>query len=307
MRVRVVSTVVLAALVMTALALITAPVVRAAAAPAFNDPNAQGSIGFCDGAGHEVTSGSIDAAPFTWIAASSAAAPAGYAAPQGRANLYAYSPIQNVDPGDWSGKSMTAASTFTNSSHPMAAGTILDPALVDFIGAYPLHWDGLVQLRLLFSAPLKSVYSATYPAAVIRVSGHNWTLVSGGGVPCNAGSAQSVEVQRLPRTAFASASRPSPAADVKKPLPAGSSRSASASASHTTSTSPPDGATSSASTTGTSADKASGGKSSGGNSGLIVALIVIAVIAAAGLGGAFWYRWRRRVPGTSPSAGQIHP
>src|SRR3954463_5459584 len=99
-----------------ALALIGLPsrTPRAGASVPFTDPNAVGALGFCDRSGHEVTAGKIGDAPLAWTAVSSAAAPAGYAAPKGRAGLFAYQPIKDVDPGDWSGKQFTAASQFTN-------------------------------------------------------------------------------------------------------------------------------------------------------------------------------------------------
>jgi hypothetical protein len=164
----------------------------------FTDPNATGTIGFCDKSGHEVTSGKIGDAPFAWTAVSSAPAPVGYKAPNGRATLFVYQPIRYVDPGDWSGKQMTASSQYTSSAHPMAQATAVDPALVDFVSVFPPHWNGLVQLRMFFSAPDQLQHTETYPAAVVKVQGTDWTLVSGGHPACGAGKSVSIETVSLP-------------------------------------------------------------------------------------------------------------
>jgi hypothetical protein len=174
-------------------AIVAGPAGTAGASPVpFTDTNAIGTLGFCDQSGHEVTSGKVGTGPFAWTAVSSVPAPAGYDTTRGRASLFVYQPIKDVDPGDWSGKQMTAASFYTNAAHPMAQATVLDPALVDFVSVFPPHWDGLVQFRMFFSAPLQPQHTETYPAAVVQVTGDSWTLVSGGHADCGAGKGVSV-------------------------------------------------------------------------------------------------------------------
>ena len=53
----------------------------------FQDPNANGYIGFCNADGKQVTSGKIGDAPFAALAVASSPAPAGYAAGYGKAQL----------------------------------------------------------------------------------------------------------------------------------------------------------------------------------------------------------------------------
>lgn len=158
----------------------------------FTDPEQRGLLTLCSQAGQPVTSGSVDAIPFVWKAISSSPAPSGYRS-HGLATLYAYQPIQYVDPGDWSGKQMSGASVFSNPDHPAIASTKIDEPFVAFTGGYPLHWQGLAQLRMIYTAPNNEPNPGGYPTAVIRVTGNTWTMVQGGDTPCNAGKATSTE------------------------------------------------------------------------------------------------------------------
>jgi hypothetical protein len=181
---------------------LAAPVLAAASASAgvtvpYNDPNSSGTIGLCDKNGHSITSGSLADNPFVWTAVSSVAVAQGFGGAQHKAVLAAYLPIQGVPPGYWSGKYLTASSQYTNLSHPMAEGTIADGPLQWFVGAYPPHWDGLVQLRMFLSAYNTGVYNTTYPTTDIRVTGKTWTVVRGGTGSCSVGKAVSAETLRL--------------------------------------------------------------------------------------------------------------
>lgn len=161
----------------------------------FTDDMAQGYIGFCDAGGHQVRSGQIGVAPFAALAVSSVQVPPGYEAPKGLAVLNVYLPRAGVEPGNWTGKQMTAASSFTNSAHPMVQGTGHDPALIDFTSVFVPKVDGLIQFRMYFTAPDRPEHSRPYPATVVRVTGSTWTQVTGGDVDCHAGSASSSESQ----------------------------------------------------------------------------------------------------------------
>ena len=169
----------------------------------FKDPNASGALGFCDQNRHPVTSGSIYDKPFVWTAVSSVPAPREYK--RGKALLIAFQPRNEMDPAYWSGKQLTANSTFTNAKHPMAQATYADDPLLFFTQVYPPKWDGLIQLRMYLSAPNTPVHTIPYPSAVIRITGTHWNLVSGGPAPaCTSGSAESIEVRTLPRSVWAS-------------------------------------------------------------------------------------------------------
>ena len=260
----------------------------------FTDSNARGAIAFCDANGNEVRSGNTGSAPFATYAVSSVAAPQGYSAKAGgRVALLVFQPIQYVDPGDWSGKQMGASSVFTNSAHPKSAQTVIDPALVDFVSVFPPHWDGLVQFRMYYSAPDKPAYTSTYPAAVVSVSGDTWTLVQGGGVPCNSGKAISSESKNLPKSVF---NHPTPrstlgASSTGSTQP-GSSGGSGGSGSGATSGSGDSASSSSPDELAASPAGDAAPSSDGGGSGATPWIVLGVVLFAAALGGGWW--WRRR-------------
>ena len=171
----------------------------------FKDPAAQGTLGLCDRSGHNITSGKITDVPFVWRVVSSKPAPKGYTGTFAKATLFVYQPREKVDPGQWSGKQMTGSSTFTRSVHPAAQATNLDPSLIEFTSIAPL-WNGLVQLRVIYSNVNTTPHTRPYPATVIQVTGNSWHVVSGGNVSCSTGAAISMEQQLLDPSAFPSAS-----------------------------------------------------------------------------------------------------
>ena len=89
----------------------------------YTDPDAVGSIGLCNQAGQQITSGSVTTKPFAWRAVSTQPAPAPYNNAGRTATLLAYQPLQDLPAGDWSGAQMTSSSSYTNPANPMAAAT----------------------------------------------------------------------------------------------------------------------------------------------------------------------------------------
>ena len=173
--------------------LLSASIQAEAASPPFKDPAAVATLGFCDAKNRPITSGSVMTQPFAAKTVSNQVAAPAYAAAGRKATLYAYSPVQNTPPGDWSPFQMAATSEYTNAKHPMAAQTPQDAALVWHTGAFPPTWNGLVQVRLVLSAPDAPVNLTQYGAAIIRVDGKRWTLVSGDRSPaCTAGTAKTL-------------------------------------------------------------------------------------------------------------------
>jgi hypothetical protein len=156
----------------------------------FTDPKQQGLITLCNSAGQPMTSGSLTANPFVAQAISSDPAPTAYAK-GGLATLFAYQPIQNVPPGDWSGQQLNAGGYFNDPSHPASVFTVADRTLLSFSQEFAPHWDGLYQLRLIYTAPDLPEYFTSYPTAVLRVSGSSWTMVQGGNTRCSAGGGTS--------------------------------------------------------------------------------------------------------------------
>ncbi len=208
------------ALAVAAVAAALSPLVAAAPARAdttlpFKDANVVGSIGFCDKANKPVTSGNIRDVPFVFKAVSDTAVPKAWAPPLGKAALYAFSPVKDVNPGEWSPYQMTASSLYTNPAHPMTAATYRDAPLEYQTTGFPATLEGLVQLRMYYSAPNQQAHLQPYPAAVIRVTGQTWSMVAGDRNPaCTAGRATSISTVRLPASMLPS-SAPSWAANAK--------------------------------------------------------------------------------------------
>jgi hypothetical protein len=186
-----------------------APAAHADTAP-FSDPNQNGLITLCDSTGHRLTSGDIRTIPFVHTAISSSAAPKGYES--GLATLYAYQPIQYVDPGDWTGYQLSGSTYYSNPNHPGAEMTPGDGPLVSFTSGYPLHWDGLLQLRLYYTARFTPQYAGGYPTAILQVKGTRWTAVQVGTTPCNATKTKSFEELALKRSQYAPSTLPTMAA-----------------------------------------------------------------------------------------------
>jgi len=190
----------------------------AGSAVPYTDPDAVGSIGLCNQAGQQITSGSVTAKPFAWRAVSTEPAPAPYNNAGRTATLVAYQPQQALPPGDWSGAQMTSSSSYTNPANPMAAATANDQSLQDIIDQYPPVWDGFLQLRMYLSTADKQAFTLHYPTLDIQVTGTTWRAVGGSPVNCASGTAVSIESVLLPSSTTtttsttAAASTPSPAA-----------------------------------------------------------------------------------------------
>ena len=175
----------------------------------YTDPNAVGSIGLCNQAGQQITSGSISTTPFAWRAVSTQPAQAPYNNAGRTATLLAYLPLQALPAGDWSGEEMTSSSSYTNPANPMAAATDGDQSLQSFIEAYPPKWDGFVQLRMYLSTANHQAYEAQYPTLNIQVTGDTWRAVGGSPVNCASGTAVSIETVLLPASTTSTTSTPS--------------------------------------------------------------------------------------------------
>lgn len=159
----------------------------------YTDPSAKGLIALCGANGQDITHGSVYDKPFVFRAVSSVPAPAAYQGTGRLATLYAFQPRKGIEASGWSGDTLTASSTYTNVNSPMAQGTKRDIALSDYLNEFPLAWQGMVELRLIFAAPGVGSDSTSYPVADIKVDGTTWSLVNGASLPCDAGSATSPE------------------------------------------------------------------------------------------------------------------
>jgi hypothetical protein len=272
----------------------------------YRDPSAVGSLTLCDTSGHELTSGTTGFAPFAWRIIGSTPAQAPYNGPGRTATLFAYQPMQNVDPSNWFGQALTGSARYTDAAHPMAAATPADLSLDNYLVAYPTKWDDLVQLRLFVGAPNRPTYFSTYDAATLKVTGKSWTLVQGGGGSCASGTAVSNEMV-LPSVASMPTPHSYPSAAVpathsssgstasKASKSAKSSTSSNRSAATTGSNSGADGS----STPSVDGSPVSNESASSGSSGTplgLIAGIFLAVLIVGGGGTWFWMR-RRSVSG----------
>lgn len=177
----------------------------------YTDRAVVGSIGLCNRAGRQVTSGSVNAKPFAWRAVSTAAAPAPYDNAWRTATLFAFQPRRGLTARAWSGTALTASSRYSNPAHPMAAATSADESLKDFMAVFEPKWQGFLQLRLYLGTKDAAIYSAHYAALDIKVTGQRWRAVGGGPVDCTSGTAKSLE------TIVHSASAVSPAPSASTP------------------------------------------------------------------------------------------
>ena len=176
-----------------------------AAGATFSDPASIGSIGLCNAANQQVTSGSVKDTPLAVKAVSSVAAPSPYNNDSRTAILMAFQPRQGLLPGEWSGQALTASSRYSNPSVPMVQATSGDASLHSFLVAYPANWDGWVQLRMYFGTANAPPESTSYPTLNLKVTGNTWQAVGGSSINCAAGTAVSLENIVLPSTTTATA------------------------------------------------------------------------------------------------------
>ena len=258
----------------------------------FVDPSAHGYIALCDLDGHNVTSGNVHSSPFVWQAVSSLPAPDGYSGKGQNAGLFMYQPRRDVSPADWNGDELTAATLYKGKRYPAAEATYKDFSLADFIKEYPSGWDGLYQLRMHFAKKNYGVYTETYPATVIQVTGNTWHVVQGGTMPCKAVHAKSTEydvgIPQVDPTSSAGETPPTAPPSVQaSPAPGASQPSSGGSPSASNGQSEDPGTVIAAPVSGLSS-----GTSSSSSNATVIALgalcgVLILVIAA----GIFW-RWR---------------
>jgi hypothetical protein len=272
-----------------------APAGHATTAVPFQDPDAVGVIGFCNQAGQPVTQGNIATTPFVWRAVSSQAAEAPYNGPGHSAILYAYQPRQGVDPGQWSGEELTAAATYSDPAHPMAAATDRDESLQDFVQDFPPTWDGLVQVRMYLGASNQTIDSLSYPATVLQVTGSTWHVVSGGSVSCQSGKAVSIETILLPK------SKSTPKSHASGTPTAHSSAGTGASSTPTGTRSPAAGGVAGGGS-GTHLTANSSAASSGSNTSTVVGVLITALVLLSASGFVVSRRRQRRLSPSSPES-----
>jgi len=280
--------------------MLAAAVADAAPSVPYTDPRAAaGYIGLCNQQGQQVTSGSIDTAPFVWRAVSTVAAPSGVSGTGRTATLYAYQPMQGLPAQYWSGEQITGTAQYSNPSFPTVVSTARDLPLSNFLNTFHPQWDGFIELRLYLDAPGSGLYVDSYATLNLYISGDQWQAVGGGSVNCNSGQAVSDEAALPGASGATSTTVPS-----SKSGSATNSNSNSNSPTTTTTSDPPPAGTSapashsapgsSGSRVGTNAaaSTALSPSNSSSNTVLIAAVAAAAVVVA--VGAAVFIRRRRR-------------
>ena len=253
------------------------------AAP-YHDPHAAGSITLCGKDGQPVTSGSIHTQPFVWRAVASQPAAVPYNGSDAVVSLQVYLPRKGYSPLEWVGVPLTAVSEFSQTAHPMAQATILDPPLSQFSDQVDVrNWNGYLQLRMLSAGPGLPTNTNAYPTADIHIVGDTWTLVAGGSDSC--GSATDAKSKE---TYLATYDKLVKQAERKQ-----SQSSASTSPTSTASDQPSGGTGPSATNSAPTAAASAGGTETAGGAWipLVGGLVVLGVVLA---GAAVWWRTARR-------------
>jgi len=255
----------------------------------YTDANATGGITLCDAHGQAITGGPV-AGSLAATAVGGSAAVAPFNGNHRSAILTAYQPRKGIDPGNWSGELMTGTSQYTNPKNPMVEILPRDLTLEGFLVAYPVKWDGLVQLRVYLKAPNQGAKQDTYAATTLKVTGSTWQQVgAAAGDVCKSGTAVSIaRILGLP-TAAPTTTRPSGPGSTGPGAASSPSRPGASASTSTTS-----GVPGSADPSGAQASAALAKlpEASAANSGgpFIWVLSVALVAAAATL----WWFWNRR-------------
>jgi hypothetical protein len=153
-----------------------------------SEPNSAGSLAFFNAQGQQITGGNLTDAPLAAYVEGSVALRAN----DTKATLFAYTPVNGVAPGAWSGEQLSGSTVYPNASAPGAlasatlpivSGAATDASLSSYIGDLPNTdtssdgYAGLYELRLKTAAQGVS-QTATYDSAVIQVSGSTWSIIS---------------------------------------------------------------------------------------------------------------------------------
>jgi hypothetical protein len=169
-------------LLAAALATVAAPAspVHAADPVPYQDAHAIGFVTLYNKGGSPIKGGSLKDHPFVWKAVASKPAPKPWDGTGRKATLYAYQPQQGVLPELWNGDKLTGTSDYPDAAHPTALATTADFSLQDIVDEFPPKWNGLLQLRLVLSAPGQPALTSNYASTDVKISGDTWTVVGGG-------------------------------------------------------------------------------------------------------------------------------
>jgi len=146
------------------------------------DANALGAVSFYDADGNQVTGGSLGDHPVAWYSVASGDGRTG----DTKAQLRAFTPQAGIDPGAWTGDTLTGSTNYPNAAAPaaiagltvpVASGAADDFSLADYISELPNTstadgYANLYELRLYTSGPGQSSSSVYYRADIeVAVTG----------------------------------------------------------------------------------------------------------------------------------------
>jgi hypothetical protein len=159
-----------------------------AATPGFEpDANAIGTVAFYDASGNPITGGSLSSHPMAAYAVASGPGRTG----DTKATLLLATPVQGVLPPNWSSDTMTASTTYPNTTAPaniaamtvpVASGAAGDLSFSDYISEFPNNsavtgYAGLYEVRLLTSGPGQAAGPNYYRVDVsVNTAAGTWSV-----------------------------------------------------------------------------------------------------------------------------------
>lgn len=152
--------------------------------PIANPPEVGGLL-FFNSSGTEITSGTINEPLAAYVVGTST-----LRAGDSVATLEAYTPVDGIPAGEWSGEQLSGSTNYPNSSAPAPINTAslpvvteasTDESIATYEGDFPNNattsgYEGFYVIRLITSAPSKPA-TTSYDSADIQVTGSTWSVV----------------------------------------------------------------------------------------------------------------------------------
>lgn len=170
------------------------------------DGNSVGGLYFYNAAGQQITGGSIDSSPIAAYVEGAATIRSG----DTKATLFGYLPVDGEAPGQWSGESLSASTTYPDASAPsslatatlpLVAGASGDETIAELAADFPntdTSDDGYASMYVLRLKTSGVGLSPTseYDSADISITGSTWSVV----YPTISLTSTSTELQATPST-----------------------------------------------------------------------------------------------------------
>jgi hypothetical protein len=152
--------------------------------PVANPPEAGGLL-FFNAAGQQITGGSVSTSPLAAYVEGTTVLNAS----DDKATLKAYTPVNGVPAGTWSGEQLSSSTVYPNASAPaplttstlpVVTGSSSDVSLATYVLSFPNDdtssdgYAGLYVLRLISSNPTTTT---SYDSADIQITGSTWSVV----------------------------------------------------------------------------------------------------------------------------------